>query len=248
MRFSKSVKNLITGLYVVNVLLMLPVTLFIPALALAQVTHLNLHLINAVCVSICVVYTTLVGLHNVPNECWHPFLTHECLAGRYQGCGVDGCGSSVRDAGIDRLVGVHGCASSGWGPTGLGHSREWQTIRVLRVSTMTGHHFCSLTTFFQHDTGPDYPADILESLLRLPDHVGQLHWPQPELHSAYCLCPNGEARPKVTFLNASSLCLLFSSVLFPPLQSHVGLSGRVLRHHRTKHAPGPGHVLQVRRV
>lgn len=63
MRFSKSVKNLITGLYVVNVLLMLPVTLFIPA----QVTHLNLHLINAVCVSICVVYTTLVGLHNVPN-------------------------------------------------------------------------------------------------------------------------------------------------------------------------------------
>lgn len=77
MRFSKSVKNLITGLYAVNVLLMLPVTLFIPALALAQVTHLNVHLINAGCVSICVIYTTLVGLQNFPNESWHPFLTSQ---------------------------------------------------------------------------------------------------------------------------------------------------------------------------
>lgn len=68
MRFSKSVKNLITGLYAVNVLLMLPVTLFIPALALAQVTHLNVHLINAGCVSICVIYTTLVGYKMSPTR------------------------------------------------------------------------------------------------------------------------------------------------------------------------------------
>lgn len=60
MRFSKTVKNLITGLYVINVLLMLPVTLFIPALALAQVTNINLHVINAACVCICVIYTMLV--------------------------------------------------------------------------------------------------------------------------------------------------------------------------------------------
>lgn len=60
MRFSKTVKNLITGLYVINVLLMLPVTLFIPALALAQVTNINLHVINAACVCVCVIYTMLV--------------------------------------------------------------------------------------------------------------------------------------------------------------------------------------------
>lgn len=62
MRFSKSVKNLITGLYVLNVLLVLPVTLFIPALALAQVTNINLHIINIVCVCVCVVYTMLVRI------------------------------------------------------------------------------------------------------------------------------------------------------------------------------------------
>lgn len=60
MRFSKTVKNIITGLYVINVLLMLPVTLFIPALALAQVTNINLHVINGACVCICVIYTMLV--------------------------------------------------------------------------------------------------------------------------------------------------------------------------------------------
>lgn len=36
MRFSKPVKNLITMLYIINVLLICPVALFIPALALAQ--------------------------------------------------------------------------------------------------------------------------------------------------------------------------------------------------------------------
>lgn len=60
MRFSKSVKNFITGLYVMNVLLVLPVTIFIPALALAQLTNINLHIINTACVIICVVYTMLV--------------------------------------------------------------------------------------------------------------------------------------------------------------------------------------------
>lgn len=60
MRFSKSVKNLITGLYVLNVLLVLPVTLFIPSLALAQVTNISLHVINAACVCVCVIYTMLV--------------------------------------------------------------------------------------------------------------------------------------------------------------------------------------------
>lgn len=60
MRFGKAVKNLITGLYVLNVLLVMPVTLFIPALALAQVTDINLHVINSACVCVCVIYTMLV--------------------------------------------------------------------------------------------------------------------------------------------------------------------------------------------
>lgn len=61
LRFGKSIKNLATTLYVTNVLLVLPVTLFIPALALAQVTSINLHIINTVCVCVCVIYTMLVS-------------------------------------------------------------------------------------------------------------------------------------------------------------------------------------------
>lgn len=70
MRFSKSVKNLITGLYVANVLLILPVTLFIPALALAQVTDVNLHVINSACVCVCVIYTMLVRISILEDRLW----------------------------------------------------------------------------------------------------------------------------------------------------------------------------------
>lgn len=65
MRFSKSVKNWITGLYVSNVLFTLPVTLFIPSLAMAQLTDFSLHSINAACVCICVIYTMLGGIKAV---------------------------------------------------------------------------------------------------------------------------------------------------------------------------------------
>lgn len=65
MRFGKSVKNWITGLYVSNVLLTLPVTLFIPSLAMAQLTDFSLHSINAACVCICVIYTMLGGIKAV---------------------------------------------------------------------------------------------------------------------------------------------------------------------------------------
>lgn len=60
-----------------NVLLVLPVTLFIPALALAQVTSINLHVINAVCVCVCVIYTMLVSLfflRSFDSSCKSPFL------------------------------------------------------------------------------------------------------------------------------------------------------------------------------
>ena len=68
MRFGKGIKNYVTGLYVIGVLLVLPVTLFIPALALAQLTNINLHVINAVCVCVCVIYTMLVSSTSSPVQ------------------------------------------------------------------------------------------------------------------------------------------------------------------------------------
>ncbi|XP_030379943.1 sodium-coupled monocarboxylate transporter 2-like [Scaptodrosophila lebanonensis] len=65
MRFSKGTRQLVTGIFVGSTFLMLPVYMFIPALAFSQVSGINIHLINTMVSSICVFYTMLGGIKAV---------------------------------------------------------------------------------------------------------------------------------------------------------------------------------------
>ncbi|KAH8276118.1 hypothetical protein KR026_000861 [Drosophila bipectinata] len=65
MRFNKRTRQLVTITFVMNQFLMLPVFMFVPALAFSQVTGYNIHLINTVVSSICVFYTMLGGIKAV---------------------------------------------------------------------------------------------------------------------------------------------------------------------------------------
>ncbi|XP_058988274.1 sodium-coupled monocarboxylate transporter 2-like isoform X2 [Musca domestica] len=65
LRFNKWTRKLITGTFVVSALLMLPVFMFVPSLAFAQVTGINIHLINTIVCSICIFYTMLGGIKAV---------------------------------------------------------------------------------------------------------------------------------------------------------------------------------------
>uniref|UniRef100_T1PG30 Sodium:solute symporter family protein n=1 Tax=Musca domestica TaxID=7370 RepID=T1PG30_MUSDO len=65
MRFDKRTRKLITASFVFNAFLMLPVYIFVPALAFSQVTGINIHLINAIVCSICIFYTMLGGIKAV---------------------------------------------------------------------------------------------------------------------------------------------------------------------------------------
>ncbi|KAI8124518.1 Sodium-coupled monocarboxylate transporter 2 [Lucilia cuprina] len=65
LRFNKRTRQLVTGSFVLNACLMLPVYIFVPALAFSQVTGINIHLINTVVCSICIFYTMLGGIKAV---------------------------------------------------------------------------------------------------------------------------------------------------------------------------------------
>ncbi|XP_017488496.1 PREDICTED: sodium-coupled monocarboxylate transporter 2, partial [Rhagoletis zephyria] len=65
LRFNRGTRQLLTFGFMFTLFLMLPVILFIPSLAFSQVTGLNIHLINAVICSICVIYTMLGGIKAV---------------------------------------------------------------------------------------------------------------------------------------------------------------------------------------
>ncbi|KAM8706332.1 hypothetical protein ACLKA7_010586 [Drosophila subpalustris] len=65
LRFNKRTRQLITMTFILNQFLMLPVYMFIPALAFSQVTGVNIHLINIVVSSICVFYTMMGGIKAV---------------------------------------------------------------------------------------------------------------------------------------------------------------------------------------
>nr|NP_001189331.1 uncharacterized protein Dmel_CG2187, isoform B [Drosophila melanogaster]NP_651890.1 uncharacterized protein Dmel_CG2187, isoform A [Drosophila melanogaster]AAB39701.1 unknown [Drosophila melanogaster]AAF57192.1 uncharacterized protein Dmel_CG2187, isoform A [Drosophila melanogaster]ADV37421.1 uncharacterized protein Dmel_CG2187, isoform B [Drosophila melanogaster] len=65
MRFNKRTRQLVTFFFVTNSFLMLPVYMFIPSLAFAQVTGMNIHLINVMVSSICIFYTMLGGIKAV---------------------------------------------------------------------------------------------------------------------------------------------------------------------------------------
>ncbi|XP_054091958.1 sodium-coupled monocarboxylate transporter 1 isoform X1 [Zeugodacus cucurbitae] len=65
LRFNRSTRNLITFAFMFTSFLWLPVIIFIPSLAFAQVTGSNIHLINTYICSICVIYTMLGGIKAV---------------------------------------------------------------------------------------------------------------------------------------------------------------------------------------
>uniref|UniRef100_A0A7G3AU22 Putative sodium/solute symporter n=1 Tax=Lutzomyia longipalpis TaxID=7200 RepID=A0A7G3AU22_LUTLO len=65
MRFSLRVRHLLTVIFMLYSYVFLPVILFIPAIALAQVTGMNVHLINTIACSVCVIYTMLGGIKAV---------------------------------------------------------------------------------------------------------------------------------------------------------------------------------------
>ncbi|XP_037824171.1 sodium-coupled monocarboxylate transporter 2-like isoform X1 [Lucilia sericata] len=65
LRFNKRTRQIVTGSFVLNACLMLPVYIFVPALAFSQVTGMNIHLINTVVCSICMFYTMLGGIKAV---------------------------------------------------------------------------------------------------------------------------------------------------------------------------------------
>ncbi|XP_021704595.1 sodium-coupled monocarboxylate transporter 2 isoform X2 [Aedes aegypti] len=64
-RFSPAVKKFVTFTYVLNIYLILPIFIFIPSLAFAQVTGTNIHLINGIVCCVCIFYTMLGGIKAV---------------------------------------------------------------------------------------------------------------------------------------------------------------------------------------
>lgn len=62
MRFGKSIRNLMASFFLLNMLMILPITSFLPAIAFSQVTGHNIHMINALVIVVCVSYTMLVSL------------------------------------------------------------------------------------------------------------------------------------------------------------------------------------------
>ncbi|KAK9708915.1 Sodium:solute symporter family [Popillia japonica] len=64
-RFNNKVRIFGSILYAIYMILFLPIVIYIPALALGQVTNLNVHLITPIVCSICVFYTTIGGMKAV---------------------------------------------------------------------------------------------------------------------------------------------------------------------------------------
>ncbi|KAG4075104.1 hypothetical protein HA402_013499 [Bradysia odoriphaga] len=65
MRFSKTVRTIVTLSYILTSLLMLPIGSFIPSIAFSAVTGGNIHVINASVSAVCVFYTMLGGIKAV---------------------------------------------------------------------------------------------------------------------------------------------------------------------------------------
>ncbi|XP_061392469.1 sodium-coupled monocarboxylate transporter 2 [Musca vetustissima] len=64
-RFNRKTREIQTIAFMSTLFLMMPVFIFIPALAFSQVTGLNIHLINGVVCAICVFYTMFGGIKAV---------------------------------------------------------------------------------------------------------------------------------------------------------------------------------------
>ncbi|XP_034485819.1 sodium-coupled monocarboxylate transporter 2 [Drosophila innubila] len=65
LRFNRATRKLQTLIFVVTFIFMLPIYIFLPSLAFAQVTGFNVHIINTVVCGICVFYTMIGGIKAV---------------------------------------------------------------------------------------------------------------------------------------------------------------------------------------
>ncbi|XP_001948596.2 sodium-coupled monocarboxylate transporter 1 [Acyrthosiphon pisum] len=65
LRFDSNIRGLSSLIFAVNLLLYIPVVIYIPALAFNQVTGLDVHLITVIICVICIFYTTIGGLKAV---------------------------------------------------------------------------------------------------------------------------------------------------------------------------------------
>nr|XP_044251073.1 sodium-coupled monocarboxylate transporter 2-like [Drosophila takahashii] len=65
MRFHTVIRSIVSLIFLLDVILYLPLLAYLPALALNQVSGLNIHLIAAFTIMVCVIYTLLGGLKAV---------------------------------------------------------------------------------------------------------------------------------------------------------------------------------------
>ncbi|KAL7297899.1 hypothetical protein TKK_0008920 [Trichogramma kaykai] len=65
LRFSRLIRLLASGLYVVSLLLYIPLVVYVPALAFSQVTGYSIHTITPVFSIVCITYTTMGGVKAV---------------------------------------------------------------------------------------------------------------------------------------------------------------------------------------
>ncbi|KAH8408354.1 hypothetical protein KR215_003465 [Drosophila sulfurigaster] len=65
LRFNSATRKLQTFIFVMTGLFMLPIFIFLPSLAFAQVTGYNVHIINTIICSICIFYTMIGGIKAV---------------------------------------------------------------------------------------------------------------------------------------------------------------------------------------
>lgn len=64
-RFNASLRRLCSLLFAISSFLYLPVVIYVPALAFAQATDVNLHLITPLVCAVCLFYTTVGGIKAV---------------------------------------------------------------------------------------------------------------------------------------------------------------------------------------
>lgn len=60
-RFARSVRILSSVLFTISLFMYLPIVIYIPALAFAQVTQLSVHAITPVICIVCIIYTSIVS-------------------------------------------------------------------------------------------------------------------------------------------------------------------------------------------
>ncbi|KAK9708911.1 Sodium:solute symporter family [Popillia japonica] len=65
MRFNGKVRYVSSFLFILNIFLFMPITIYIPALAFQQATNINIHFMTPVICGICIFYTTIGGLKAV---------------------------------------------------------------------------------------------------------------------------------------------------------------------------------------